>query len=135
VSDHFPHRQLDKFDDTRKVPGELLPKRGFTSIDFAYPMMLSRAGLAEACRLFCENPARVLGIRKGKIAPGYAADVVVLKEGSWQVDPDLFESKGKVTPLVAEPMQYRVMRTFMRGIQVFDFETRNFTKIPIKRIA
>lgn len=135
VSDHFPHRLLEKFDDTRKVLGQLWPKRGFTSIDFAYPMMLSRAGLAEGCRLFCENPARVLGIRKGKIAAGYAADVVVLKEGKWQVDPDLFESKGKITPLAAEPMQYRVMKTFMRGIQVFDFEARHFAKIPVTRIA
>jgi dihydroorotase len=135
VSDHFPHRLLDKFDDTRKVLGELLPKRGFTSIDFAYPLLLSRAGLAEGCRLFAENPARVLGIQKGKIAAVYAADLVVLKEGRWQVDPDLFESKGKVTPLAAEPMQYRVMKTFMRGTQVFDFETRNFTKIPVKKIA
>jgi dihydroorotase len=134
VSDHFPHRLEDKY-RVADVPGELWPKRGFTSIDFAYPFLLSHAGLAEGARLFAENPARVLGIKKGRIARGYEADLAILEEGDWRVAPDEFESMGKVTPLASQPMRYRVKKTYARGIPAFDRETRTFTKRAVRRLA
>jgi dihydroorotase len=144
VSDHFPHRLQDKYHE-HAVRVSLWPKRGFSSIDFAYPLMLERAGLAEGARLFAENPARVLGIKKGKIAKGYEADLAVLEEGTWLVCPDEFESKGKVTPLAGERMAYRVARTFMRGVEVYNAGKgaglssgggpRTFNKIPIRKVA
>jgi len=144
VSDHFPHRIQDKYHEAF-MRVQLWPKRGFSSIDFAYPLMLERAGLAEGARLFAENPARVLGIQKGKIAKAYEADLAVLEEGKWLVCPDEFESKGKVTPLAGAPMAYRVARTFMRGVEVYNAGKgpgmssaggpRVFNKIPIRKVA
>jgi hypothetical protein len=64
----------------------------------------------------------------------YSADVVILREGQWQDDRDLFEPKGKIAP-AAEPMNYRVNKTFIRGVQVFDFETRNVVKLGTQKVA
>ena len=134
VSDHHPHRIQDKYHEA-EVPGELWPKRGFTSLDFTYPYLLSHAGLAEGARLYSENPAKVLGVRRGKIATGYDADLAILEQGDFLVCPDEFESMGKVTPLAGEPVDYRVSKTFAGGVEVFDRASRSFTKRPIRRIA
>lgn len=144
VSDHFPHRITDKFRD-ENVRDEFWPKRGFSALDYIYPLLLSRAGLAEGTRLFAENPAKVLGLKRGKIAKGYDADVVVLEEGDFLIVPDEFESKAKVTPFAGDDIPYRVKKTFMRGVEVFDAGKaserytsggpRTFNKIPIRRIA
>ncbi len=48
-------------------------------------VMVERVGVtfAEAVRMASDVPAQVLGLRKGRLAPGYDADVVVLK-GDYQ---------------------------------------------------
>ncbi len=144
VSDHHPHRVADKY-HAENIRDEFWPKKGFTSIDFCYPLTLARAGLAEGVRLFAENPAAMLGLKRGKIAKGYDADVVVIEEGDFRIVPDDFESKARVTPFAGEPISYRVKKTFMRGIEVFDAGEpagnnsgggpRVFNRIPIRRIA
>jgi hypothetical protein len=56
----------DKYHE-RKVTGRPLAKTRVQQHRFAsYPLMLERAGLAEGARLFAQNPARVLSIKKAK---------------------------------------------------------------------
>ena len=133
ASQHAPHRTPDKH-NTDPEPGELKPKRGFTSIDIAYPVLLHYIGVPQTCKSFCETPARLLGVRKGRIAAGYEADLVIAEEGRWPVDPDLFQSKGKVTPFVGEKLRYRIRKTFLRGVEVFDAESGVFTRTPARHI-
>jgi dihydroorotase-like cyclic amidohydrolase len=150
ASQHTSHRVVDKH-SSEPIPGEFTPKKGFSSVDFAYPLCLSRLGFAAACRSFCENPARYLGLRKGLIARGYEADFVLLEETTArfergihesgglnqsvnQVDPAKFQSLGKVTPFVGERLKYRVVKTFLRGEQVYDAATGEFKRVPIRQI-
>jgi dihydroorotase len=133
ISHHTPHFTTDKYNDDPE-PGQLKPKRGFTSLDIAYPVLLHKIGIVQTCKGFCETPAELLNIKKGKIAPGYEADFALIEEGNWLIDPDLFQSKGKVTPFVGEKVKYRVRKTYIRGTEVFDAETRSFTRVPVKHI-
>jgi dihydroorotase-like cyclic amidohydrolase len=150
VSYHAPHRMQDKF-ATDPVPGELVPKAGFSTIDIAYPHFLTKLGIPTTCRGFCEAPARSLGLKKGRIAPGYDADLVIFEEdeglkeqnmalaggftrGVWKVEPIEFYSMGKVTPFVGERLTYRTVKTFLRGEEAFDRATGTHRKLPIKRV-
>jgi dihydroorotase-like cyclic amidohydrolase len=150
VSHHTPHRTGDKH-SSEPIPGEFTPKRGFSSIDFAYPLCLTRLGIAAACRMFSENPAKHLGIRKGRIAPGYDGDFTVIEErrsvalvgahegGSvqqdlWQIEPERFQSLGKVTPFVGERLKYRIVKTFLRGEEAYDAATATFRRYPVRQI-
>jgi dihydroorotase-like cyclic amidohydrolase len=133
ASHHAPHRSPDKY-NTDPEPGELKPKRGFTSIDIAYPVLLHHVGLRNTCKAFCETPARLLGLSKGRIATGCEADLVIVEEGRWPVDPENFRSKGKVTPFVGERLQYRIRKTFLRGVQVFDAERDVFIRTSVRQI-
>jgi dihydroorotase len=51
-------------------------------------------------RLLSTNPARVLGLQAGTLAPGAPADITILDlSRKRQVDPARFESRGRYTPL------------------------------------
>jgi len=58
-------------------------------------VIVEQVGLpfAQAVRMATEVPARVLGLRKGRLAPGYDADVVVLKD---DYEPSLTLIGGQV---------------------------------------
>jgi dihydroorotase len=150
VAYHAPHRTQDKFANV-PVPGELVPKAGFSAIDISYPHFLTRLGIETTCRGYCENPARHLGLKKGRIARGYDADLVIFEqdsgvveqnsavaggftEGVWKVEPQEFFSLGKVTPFVGERLRYRVLKTFLRGEEAFDRATRTHQRRPVKRV-
>jgi allantoinase len=81
------------------------------------------ASLLDLARWMSTNPARFAGLslKKGRIAPGYDADLVV-----W--DPDkvytLHEEqlffKHRVSPYLGLRLKGKVMRTILRGMEVFD---------------
>jgi dihydroorotase-like cyclic amidohydrolase len=152
VSHHSPHRTADKY-STDAIPGEFTPKRGYSAVDFAYPLCLTKLGIEQTCRCFCENPARHLGLKKGVIQPGYEADLVIIEQseggvaeqnihetgaltpGVWRVEPAHFQSLGKVTPFVGERLGYRVVKTFLRGEEAYDAASRTFRRVSVQRIG
>ncbi len=110
ATDHAPHTAEDKL---RGAPG-------FPGLELALPLFLTRTDNLELlCRMFCEAPAAYLGIKKGKISPGYTADLVVMGSRSWRVNPDHFVSKARVTPFAGEEMRYSVEKVLLRGGIVF----------------
>ena len=45
------------------------------------------------------NPSRILGINKGTLGEGYAADIIIFDpQKEWTVDVNSFKSKGKNSP-------------------------------------
>jgi dihydroorotase-like cyclic amidohydrolase len=150
MSHHCAHRTADKY-NMEAIGGEFTPKVGYSAIDFAFPLYLTKLGIEQACRGFCENPARVLGLKKGLIAPGYEADLVIVEQSTgtvernihvsgnitpevWRVEPAQFQSKGKVTPFAGERLAYRVRKTFLRGEEVYDAATGQFTRTSVRRV-
>lgn len=151
VSHHAAHRTADKY-SSDPIPGEFTPKVGYSAIDFAYPLFLTKMGFEQACRCYCENPAAHLGLKKGVIARGYEADLVVVEENSWvpdlgihesgaitegvwKVEPANFHSTGKVTPFVGERLRYRVAKTFIRGEEAYDASTETFKRVAVKQVV
>jgi dihydroorotase len=150
VSWHAPHRTQDKY-GTDPIPGEFTPKAGYSAIDIAYSHFLSKQGIATTCRCYCENPARALGLKKGVIARGYEADLVIFERdegraeqntalaggfttGVWKVEPNDFFSMGRVTPFAGERLAFRSKKTFLRGEEVFDRESRTHRRVAVRRI-
>ncbi len=119
ATDHAPHTVEEKFQGAPGFPG----------LELALPLFLTKTNdLALVSRMYCEAPAAYLGLRKGKISPGFWADLVVIGRRSWKVDPERFVSKGRVTPFAGETMRYSVEHVFKAGRTVFS--GGRFTKTP-----
>jgi allantoinase len=84
-------------------------KRGFTLLNVAEWM--------------CRRPAELVGLqgRKGAIAPGYDADIVVWNpEASFRVEASSLHHRHRMTPYEGRALFGKVEKTFLRGRKIFD---------------
>jgi len=62
------------------------------------------------------NPARILGVPLGTLAPGAAADITVVDPTQrWTVEAARFHSKARNTPFEGMQLQGQAMATIVGG--------------------
>lgn len=79
--------------------------------------------LVDVARWMAERPAALAGLQaqKGKLAPGYDADVIVFDPDAHHVvDARRLHHRHPVTPYDGLPLHGVVRQTFVRGVRVFD---------------
>lgn len=115
-TDHAPHTPADK------ASGAC----GFTGIELSFAVSnttLVKSGimtLSKLSSLMSAVPAKLLNIKKGRLLPGYASDIVIIDPDCQQlVDSSKFFSKGKHTPFNGKKLMGKVLRTFHAGKEVF----------------
>lgn len=115
-SDHAPHLLSEK---DNGAPG-------FAGVQTLYPLMLhavlgKKIKINDAVRLCCEGPAKAFTIfRKGKIAPGYDADLVIFNPNDhWEINPQDLYSKCGWSPYEGWRLRGKILGTIVRGEQVY----------------
>lgn len=67
------------------------------------------------------NPARLLRVDRGTLAPGAAADVTIVDPNlEWTVDPSRFRSKSRNTPFAGTRLRGKAILTVVGGVVVYD---------------
>lgn len=100
---------------------------GISSLSLALPLMWTEAArrgftLVDIVRWMAEGPARLAGChgRKGRIAAGYDADLVVFDpDTEFQVTEERLHYRHPVSPYLGETLRGVVKATYLRGRPVF----------------
>jgi allantoinase len=125
VSDHSPctpNLKLMEKGDFLEAWG------GIAALQFSLPAIWTQLqkrgfGLHELTRWMSAAPAKLAGLdkRKGKIAVGYDADIVIFQpEKEFKVVPEIIEFKNKLTPYSGMNLRGGVQVTYVRGIKVYE---------------
>jgi dihydroorotase len=84
--------------------------------------MLVRDGLLPLSALFAllaRNPARVLGLDTGTLAPGQPADLLLFDpDAPWRIDTSMMRASAGNTPFDGLPVQGRVLRLWKGGREI-----------------
>ncbi len=118
-SDHTP---LD--DDAKALPfGEALP--GTTGLELLLPLLLKwakeeRVALPKALAKVSTAAAAILGVDRGRLSVGAAADFCVFDpEQAWTVEPKALASQGKHSPYLGRELIGKVRYTLVSGKTVY----------------
>jgi dihydroorotase len=120
VSDHTP---VDE--DGKHLPfAEAEP--GATGLELLLPLTLkwgAAQGLslcATLARITCQ-PARILGVPSGRLAPGAPADLVLFDpQAPLRISAETLRSQGKNTPFLGHELAGRVRYTVVAGNVVYE---------------
>ena len=125
ASDHSPSPPAMKCMDTGNF---LQAWGGISSLQLGLPVMWTKLNrrnysLNHLVRWMCGGPARLaaLDTRKGAIAAGYDADIVIWNpEKRFTVRPEMLHHRHKLTPYLNQPLRGEVEATFLRGAMIYD---------------
>lgn len=117
ATDHAPHGLDEKAQLISVAPV------GFSGLEIAvgaYALGVPELPVSRFVELLSTNPARILGVPGGTLAPGAPADVTVFADRPWTVDARQFRSKGKSTPFDGMTLPRRALATIVDGAVVFE---------------
>lgn len=121
-TDHAPHGKEEKDQSMLKAPFGIVGLE--TSFALGYTELVDKGVLTllQLVEKMSVNPAKVLGIDKGNLAPGKAADIVIADiTKEYEIDSSKFVSKGKNTPFDGKKVKGRVITTIVDGKIVYKY--------------
>jgi dihydroorotase (multifunctional complex type) len=120
ASDHAPHTLEEKRVGVTDAPA------GVPGLETTLPLLLTAASegklmLSDVVRLTSNGPATIFGLaRKGRIAPGYEADLVFVNpEERWTIGEGKMWTKCGWTPFAGRQVKGRVEHVYLRGRLVY----------------
>ena len=119
ATDHAPHTQAEKEVELETAPFGVIGLEtalGVLMTTLVTPGLLTLSQLATALSF---RPAQILGIPRGALSPGAAADVTLVDPArDWTVTPGSFESKSGNSPFLGWQLHGAVTQVFVGGRRV-----------------
>jgi len=116
ATDHAPHAGSEKMQEFERCPFGITGLEtaiGVTAQYLLHPGMIS---LMRMIGLYTTGPARVLGLKRGQLAPGYPGDVTVFDPDLvWTYDVNRTLSKSKNSPYHGRQLRGAPMATVVGG--------------------
>lgn len=116
ASDHAPHTEYEKEIEFDRAEFGVVGLETELSVCVSELIEKKVLGWSELARKFSLNPARILGIPRGTLSPGAAADIVVVDpDAEWQVSSAALVSKSKNSAFLGRTLKGVVLYTVVSG--------------------
>lgn len=120
ASDHAPHSISDKDIEFERAEFGVIGLETELAAAITYLVQNKVLNWTELARKLSWNPANILGIDKGSLAPGKDADIVIVDpEKSWTVKREEFVSRSKNSPFIGQELRGVVEATILGGKIVY----------------
>ena len=120
-TDHAPHARQEKGPDMKSAAFGIVGLE--TSVALTITELVDTGILTpmQMAEKMSYNPAKILGIDRGSLEIGKAADLVIIDpEKEYTIDVSTFASKGKNTPFNGKKVKGMVMMTVCGGNIVYE---------------
>ncbi len=121
ATDHAPHTAIEKGVGIRKAPFGIVGLETAAALTMTELVDKGWLTIMQMAEKMSYNPAKILGLGKGVVEEGKAADLVVFDaEKEYAIDPGQFCSRGKNTPFAGRKVKGMVMATIVGGKIAFE---------------
>ena len=116
ASDHAPHTPEEKARGLQDAPNGVIGLESLLAVVWTELVEACRVPTATVIAALTANPARVLRLQKGRLAPGDDADVAVIDpDARWCIDASQFRSKSRNCPFDGRHVTGKVVTTIVGG--------------------
>lgn len=120
VTDHAPHSAEEKARQLVDAPSGMVGLETSLAVTLTALYHTGKMELPALLKKMTVEPARILGIDKGRLSIGADGDVVIFDPNEeWVVDPEQFASKGRNTPFGGNRLKGRVKYTIVGGNVIY----------------
>lgn len=123
-TDHAPHTRQEKNTTMQEAPFGIVGLETAAALTYTELVQKGYLTVMQMAEKMSYNPAQVIGLDRGSLAEGKAADVVIFDpKTEYTIDAENFASKGRNTPFDGRKVTGRVRMTIFDGNIVYDSET------------
>ncbi len=116
ATDHAPHSKEEKEQSMLKAPFGIVGSETAYALTVTELVRTGKLTMIQLVERMSASPAKILGISKGSLAEGMAADITIADtDTAWVIDPEKFYSKGKNTPFTGKEVYGKVYYTIVDG--------------------
>ncbi len=121
-TDHAPHSAEEKKKSIKDAPFGIVGSETAFALSMTALVKPGHLTPMQLVEKMSANPAKVIGIDKGNIAPGKIADLVIADpDAEYTIDVNTFVSKGKNSPFHGKKVYGRVLLTMVSGEVVCEY--------------
>lgn len=120
-TDHAPHTKEEKNDSMLHAPFGIVGLETAAALTYTELVLGGYLTPMQMAEKMSYNPAQVIRCKKGSLAPGSVADIVIFDPmKTYTVDASKFASKGKNTPFHGRKVTGAVRATIAGGKMVYE---------------
>lgn len=122
ATDHAPHSKEEKEQSMLKAPFGIVGSETAYALTVTELVRTGKISMTQLVERMSASPAKILGINKGSLQVGMAADITIADtDTAWTIDPEKFYSKGKNTPFEGKEVYGRIYYTIADGEIAFSY--------------
>ena len=120
-TDHAPHTAIEKGYGMKRAPFGIVGLETAAALTMTELVDKGYLTIMQMAEKMSYNPAKILGLDKGVVEAGKAADLVVFDaEKEYVINPETFCSKSKNTPFGGKKVKGQVCATIVAGQVVYE---------------